>query len=99
MRSVAILVLLACGAAGQACRDRFVQPFSAGSIWNTAVGSGAVFMPAGLYTGMPRDIGCALRANSPSRRRQCPGVPANATPQVQRNFFYFLFLFYFYFVL
>ena len=31
------------------CRDRFLEPFSADSIWNTAIGSGAVFKPANLY--------------------------------------------------
>lgn len=32
-----------------ACRDRFLEPFSSSSIWNTAVGSDAVFAPALLY--------------------------------------------------
>ena len=31
------------------CRDRLTHPFSAGSIWNTAVGSTADFAPARLY--------------------------------------------------
>lgn len=33
------------------CRDRFLQPFAATSIWNSAIGSLAVYEPAGLYTG------------------------------------------------
>ena len=31
------------------CRDRFLEPFSSSSIWNTAIGSGAVFAPANLF--------------------------------------------------
>ena len=31
------------------CRDRFLQPFSSDSIWNTAIGSDAVFSPAKLF--------------------------------------------------
>ena len=32
-----------------ACRDRFLEPFSSGSIWNTAIGSAASFSPAHLF--------------------------------------------------
>lgn len=32
-----------------ACRDRFLEPFSSVSIWNTAIGNGAVFKPANLF--------------------------------------------------
>lgn len=32
-----------------ACRDRFLEPFSSDSIWNTAIGSDAAFSPARLY--------------------------------------------------
>ena len=31
------------------CRDRFLEPFSSQSIWNTAIGSNAVMVPAHLY--------------------------------------------------
>ena len=31
------------------CRDRFLQPFSSDSIWNTAIGSNARFVPANLF--------------------------------------------------
>jgi hypothetical protein len=33
------------GSAG-ACRDRYAQPFSPDSIWNTPLGAGANFQPA-----------------------------------------------------
>ena len=32
-----------------ACRDRFLQPFAPNSIWNTAIGGGAVYSPASIY--------------------------------------------------
>mmetsp|Transcript_3439 Transcript_3439/g.8200 ORF Transcript_3439/g.8200 Transcript_3439/m.8200 type:complete len:378 (+) Transcript_3439:2-1135(+) len=32
-----------------ACRDRFLWPFSNKSIWNTPIGSAAVFVPANIY--------------------------------------------------
>ena len=31
------------------CRDRFLEPFSNTSIWNTAIGSKARFVPADLF--------------------------------------------------
>ena len=31
------------------CRDRFLEPFSSDSIWNTAIGSNAHFVPANLF--------------------------------------------------
>jgi hypothetical protein len=36
-----------------ACRDAVQWPFAASSIWNTPIGSGAVFVPAGLFAGAP----------------------------------------------
>ena len=33
------------------CRDRFLWPFNATSIWNTPIGSGAQYVPAGIYSG------------------------------------------------
>lgn len=56
------------------CRDRFLQPFSSASIWNTAIGSEAEFVPAGLFHSFEKARGCQLRANSPGRRTQCPGT-------------------------
>jgi hypothetical protein len=35
--------------AQQPCRDAFDWPFTAASIWNTPIGSGAQFAPAGLF--------------------------------------------------
>lgn len=40
-------------ASAQQCRDRFLWPFSNTSIWNTPIGSGAVFTPANIYTLYP----------------------------------------------
>ena len=31
------------------CRDRWLEPFSSSSIWNTAIGSEAKFEPANLF--------------------------------------------------
>jgi hypothetical protein len=31
------------------CRDRFLWPFNASSIWNTPIGSSAVYVDAGIY--------------------------------------------------
>ena len=40
-----------------ACRDRFLWPFSADSIWNTPIGSAAVYAPANIYhTELPTQI-------------------------------------------
>jgi hypothetical protein len=33
------------------CRDRFLWPFNSSSVWNTAIGSDAVYVPAGIYDG------------------------------------------------
>ena len=38
------------GAAAPACRDRFLWPFAASSIWNTPIGSSARYEPAGIYS-------------------------------------------------
>jgi hypothetical protein len=32
-----------------ACRDPFLQPFAVDSIWNTAIGSAAIYAPANIY--------------------------------------------------
>lgn len=39
----------AAASATTACRDPFAWPFEAGSIWNTAIGSGAKYAPANIY--------------------------------------------------
>ena len=48
-------------AAPAPCRDRFLEPFSSDSIWNTAIGDGAVFKHAHLFEekdwrGMPTNF-------------------------------------------
>ena len=55
MRSRAVLLTASIWAATltagatQPCRDRFLWPFSARSVWNSAIGSSAVYVPAGIY--------------------------------------------------
>lgn len=42
---------------GSRCRDRWLEPFSSDSIWNTAIGSGAKFASAELFRdGDPRGV-------------------------------------------
>ncbi len=31
------------------CRDRFLWPFSVTSVWNTPIGTGAQFVPGGIF--------------------------------------------------
>lgn len=55
---VGLLATATSAAAAPPCRDRFLEPFSADSIWNTAIGSKAKFHPANLfvkgdYRGLP----------------------------------------------
>lgn len=56
--SVAVWSLAAAG-----CRDRLKQPFSSDSIWNTAIGSSAVYIPADLYNGS--NVSTTLRRTAP----------------------------------
>ena len=49
--AIATLAAAAASPASAPCRDRFLWPFDASSIWNTAIGSNAVYVPAGLYSG------------------------------------------------
>ena len=39
----------AASSAATSCRDRWLEPFSSDSIWNTAIGSAAQFAPANLF--------------------------------------------------
>eukprot|EP00756_Hemistasia_phaeocysticola_P060873 Hpha_TRINITY_DN4394_c0_g2::TRINITY_DN4394_c0_g2_i1::g.50048::m.50048 len=55
------------------CRDRLKEPFASSSIWNTAIGSGAQMVPAGLYPRPSQLPGCAAGKADPSRRTSCPG--------------------------
>ena len=71
-----------------ACRDRQLSPFGPGSLWNTAVGSGAVMVPANIY---PRSddstssstLGATARGLGPPgpSKAQC----ANMTAQPARR--------------
>lgn len=42
-------ISVSANADGPGCRDRFLEPFSSTSIWNTAIGSCAQFSPAKLF--------------------------------------------------
>lgn len=73
----------AAAAAPPPCRDRLKHPFSASSIWNTAIGSDAVFLPASIYPRSPApppgsDL-CAAGKADPSSRTGCPGWQAQWT--------------------
>jgi len=47
-----VLVLFSLVKGGsQACRDRFLWPFSSESIWNHPVGASAKYSPASLFSG------------------------------------------------
>ena len=72
----ALLPLLASGD----CRDRLLQPFATSSIWNVAIGSDAVYLPAGIYPPTPPPPppapgadACAAARADPAIRRGCAG--------------------------
>lgn len=52
-------------ALAEPCRDRFLQPFSSQSIWNTPIGSGAAFVPAGLFDGVFGNSTCGREPCGP----------------------------------
>ena len=55
--AVALLILQATTANAAPCRDRFAWPFADTSIWNSAIGSGAAYLPANIYsTELPTQI-------------------------------------------
>jgi len=56
-----LIALLPCAWASSACRDQNSWPFSNTSIWNTPLGTGAVFSPAMLF---PADMGPAYAMQS-----------------------------------
>jgi hypothetical protein len=80
---VAVVVVVAArtvaAAATAPCRDRLKQPFAASSIWNTAIGSGAVLLDANLYApppgppSPPPADSCAVGRADPSKRTGCSG--------------------------
>jgi len=58
------------------CRDRLKQPFSPTSIWNTAIGSDAVFVPGNIFRAKPPPAGtdqCAFGKKEPAQRMGCAG--------------------------
>eukprot|EP01052_Picozoa_sp_SAG31_P081714 SAG31_NODE_41654_length_275_cov_0.585227_1_plen_71_part_10 len=46
---IALLSACAVQARSLQCRDRWLEPFSSDSIWNTAIGSAVEFKPARLF--------------------------------------------------
>ena len=80
--SVVVALSLQRAIAAPVCRDRWLQPFASTSVWNSAIGAGAVFAPAGLYTGFNISHGCALRVSAANRRVSCksPGTDGK-TPE------------------
>eukprot|EP01049_Picozoa_sp_SAG25_P002079 SAG25_NODE_103_length_15482_cov_9.187415_9_plen_550_part_00 len=89
MRLLCAALLLVLGAAldaaaaPPACRDRLKQPFSSASIWNTAIGSEAVFVPANIFRPVPQPAGkdhqCALGKAKPAWRETCAGFQPSWT--------------------
>lgn len=74
-------------AAAQGCRDRRLWPFSSNSIWNTPIGSEAVFVQAGIFPDTSDAASmasgadqCANMTAHPAQRSTCPGVHAGVTP-------------------
>ncbi|HEX8914164.1 MAG TPA: hypothetical protein VF796_17580, partial [Humisphaera sp.] len=74
----AFVVLFAAAAApaGEAPRDPWLRPFAATSIWNTPVGSGATYVPAGLAAaktiGIDAEILVRVPAGSPEKPLLAP---------------------------
>jgi len=73
------------------CRDRFLFPYSPASIWNTALGSDAVFVPVNLFAGpppaahspryYPNTTTCANETAHPLTRHTCPGAFGGITQE------------------
>ena len=73
---LALALLLVCpllsAPQSEPCRDRFLWPFASSSIWNTPLGSSAVFAPALIYN-LSYEVGCALRTGPAAGLRYvCP---------------------------
>ena len=73
---ITLSMVVVAGAA--TCRERLQQPFASDSIWNTAVGSQAHYIPANLYPAPtspppPPLSMCQLGLQDPARRRGCTG--------------------------
>jgi hypothetical protein len=68
-------------AAAPACRDRFLWPFNATSIWNTPIGDGAVYIPAGIYVDDSGDHGPPVEIHNDEVRGDAGSAPRPvATP-------------------
>lgn len=67
------------------CRDRWQQPFSSTSIWNSAIGANATFVHAQIYTSpFNYSYGCALRVSAANRRVSCKAPGTNGkTPEAE----------------
>ena len=79
---------------GGACRDRFLSPFGSGSLWNTAIGSKALFVPANIYAPSsstssinaeggpgPSKAQCANMTKDFAARHTCPGAHSGITAE------------------
>ena len=62
------------------CRDRRLWPFASTSIWNTPIGSGAVYAEANIYRVSEDFDECAAGAADPASRELCPGLSQLFTP-------------------
>lgn len=81
--SITFASALAAAPPAAPCRDRWLQPFSSTSIWNSAIGANARFVHAQIYTNpFNYSYGCALRVSAANRRVSCkaPGTDGN-TPE------------------
>ena len=71
------------------CRDRFLSPFGAKSLWNVAIGADAKFVPANIYALAstqleehgpgPSKAKCANMTAHFTQRHQCPGAHSGIT--------------------
>ena len=70
------------------CRDRFLSPFGAKSLWNVAIGANAKFVPCNIYAPSmqleeqgpgPSKAQCANMTKQFSRRHICPGAHSGIT--------------------
>ena len=62
------------------CRNRWLQPFSSSSIWNSAIGANAAFEHAQIYTNFfNHSYGCALRVSAANRRVSCKAPGTNGS--------------------
>eukprot|EP00039_Didymoeca_costata_P021275 m.343997 g.343997 ORF g.343997 m.343997 type:complete len:437 (+) comp23660_c0_seq1:149-1459(+) len=62
------------------CRNATEWPFATTSIWNTPIGSNAVFAPANIYKNHTTHDTCDYFITHPSERKLCPGAHSGITP-------------------